>query len=194
MWRVMPADMPRLSAGPAVLRGFEDRDAEFVRSVADDPLIPLITTVPTSGALSDAIDFINRQRDRLVTGVGYSFAIADADSDEAVGQIGLWLREIAEGRATTGYWIASPFRRRGYLRAALQELTNWALSLREVQRLQLHVEPWNEGSWRAAEACGYEREGLLRSWQAVGDERKDMYVYSVLPGQDEPPASAHLGY
>lgn len=177
---VLPPDMPRLSAGPVVLRGFEDRDAGLVRSVADDPLIPLITTVPTSGAPRDAIAFIERQRDRLVTGVGYSFAIADADTDEAVGQIGLWLPEIAEGRATTGYWIGSPFRRRGYLRAALHALTTWALSLEEVKRLQLYVEPWNEGSWRAAEACGYQREGLLRSWQLVGDERKDMYVYSAL--------------
>lgn len=119
--------------------------------------------------------------DRLTTGVGYSFAIADAETDQAVGQIGLWLREIAEGRATTGYWIGSPFRRRGYLRAALRALTTWALSLEEVKRLQLHVEPWNEGSWRAAEACGYQRERLLRSWQLVGAERKDMYVYSALP-------------
>lgn len=166
-----------------VLRGFEERDCGLLRSVAGDPLIPLITTVPTSGALSDAIAFIDRQRDRLTSGVGYSFAITDADTDNAVGQIGLWLREIAQGRATTGYWIASPFRRRGYLRAALRAITNWALSLDEVERLQLHVEPWNEASWRAAEACGYQREGLLRSWQPVGGERKDMYVYSALSGE-----------
>jgi RimJ/RimL family protein N-acetyltransferase len=48
-------------------------------------------------------------------------------------------------------------------------------------RLELYVEPWNEGSWRAAEAIGYKREGLLRAWQMVGDARKDMYMYSVLP-------------
>lgn len=47
--------------------------------------------------------------------------------------------------------------------------------------MELYVEPWNEGSWRAAERIGYAREGLLRSWQRVGDERRDMYMYSLLP-------------
>ena len=51
----------------------------------------------------------------------------------------------------------------------------------EIKRLELYVEPWNEGSWRAAEACGFLREGLLRSWEQVGDERKDMYMYSYIP-------------
>ena len=60
-------------------------------------------------------------------------------------------------------------------------MSDWALSLDEVQRLELYVEPWNEGSWRAAERCGFQREGLLRSWQLVGDERNDMYMYSRLP-------------
>lgn len=65
--------------------------------------------------------------------------------------------------------------------SALKGLSDWALTLDEVQRLELYVEPWNEGSWRAAEACGFLREGLLRSWQRVGSERKDMFMYSRLP-------------
>jgi len=75
-------------------------------------------------------------------------------------------------------------RRRGYARVALQALTTWALTHPEVQRLQLFVEPWNQGSWRAAEACGYQREGLLRGWERVGDNRKDMYAYSVVAGSN----------
>ena len=101
----------------------------------------------------------------------------------AVGQIGLWTSEIGAGRASTGYWIAPQDRRRGYATAALQALTTWAVGHEEVQRLQLFIEPWNEGSWKAAHACGYQRKGLLRRWERVGDELKDMYVYSLIPGQ-----------
>lgn len=145
-----------------------------------DPLIPLITTVPTSGSRLDALAFIARQHNRLATGAGYSFAIESIEQNSAVGSIGLWLRDIDEGRASIGYWVAPRFRRRGYVVAALQALTTWALSLDEVGRVHLYVEPWNEGSWRAAQRCGYEREGLLRSWQVVGDERRDMVIYSAL--------------
>jgi [ribosomal protein S5]-alanine N-acetyltransferase len=175
--------MPRLEHGTAVLRPFEARDAPLIASASKDPLIPLITTVPTGGTDEEVMAYLERQHQRLRTGTGYSFAIADADSDEAVGQIGLWTRDIDAGRASTGYWIGPAFRRRGYLTAALQALTDWALTLGEVRRLQLFVEPWNEGSWRAAEACGYRREGLLRSWERVGEESRDMYVYSLVPHQ-----------
>ncbi len=178
----MPLDaLPELRGGAVVLRAFQDHDAALIESVADDDLIPLITTVPTSGTHADALAFIQRQHDRLATGTGYSFGITDAASGEAVGQIGLWLRNIGEGRASTGYWIAPQFRRRGYVTCALHALAEWALALDEVERLELYVEPWNEGSWRAAERCGFAREGLLRSWQKVGSERRDMYMYSLLP-------------
>ena len=175
---MLPDHLPRIERPPVCLRAFDPRDATLVASVAGDPLIPLITTVPTSGAPADVQAYLERQHDRLRTGHGFSFAIADAVTDDAVGQIGLWTSEIAAGRATTGYWVGAAHRGRGYAGAALAALTDWAFSLPEVERLQLHVEPWNEGSRRVAERCGYQREGLLRSWQRVGAERRDMYVYS----------------
>ncbi|MDQ0075873.1 RimJ/RimL family protein N-acetyltransferase [Arthrobacter oryzae] len=59
-------------------------------------------------------------------------------------------------------------------------MSSWALRQPGIHRLELYVEPWNEGSWRTADRNGYAREGLLRSWQDVGGERKDMYMYSRL--------------
>lgn len=172
--------MPRLVRAPVVLRAFEERDVTAVAAASHDPLIPLVTTVPRSPDPAALHAYVARQHGRLATGAGYSFAITDASTDEAVGQIGLWTAEIGAGRATTGYWIAPGHRRRGYARAALTAVTAWAFTIEEVERVQLHVEPSNEASWRTAEACGYQREGLLRSWQRVGDERKDMYVYGVV--------------
>lgn len=100
---MLPAEMPRLSDGRVELREFDLQDVPLVQSVATDDLIPLITTVPTSGTREDAASFIARQRSRLADGLGYSFAIADIDSNQAVGQIGLWLRNIDVGRASIGY-------------------------------------------------------------------------------------------
>lgn len=176
-----PRTMPRLSGDGVLLRAFTADDVQLVQSVHDDPLVPLITTVPTSGTARDALDFIARQHLRLARGTGYSFAIADPASGEAMGQIGLWLKDLDSGRASTGYWVAPRFRGRGVATAALHTLSDWALGLPGVERLELYVEPWNEGSWRAAEAAGFQREGLLRSWQRIGDERRDLWMYSRLP-------------
>jgi RimJ/RimL family protein N-acetyltransferase len=57
-----------------------------------------------------------------------------------------------------------------------------------IARLELYVEPWNTASIRTAESAGFQREGLLRSWQEVGGIRKDMYMYSRLATDPVPPA------
>ena len=177
---VLPATVPVLQSAPVRLRPWRDEDASLVVSVALDPLIPLVTTVPASGSAQDVAAYVARQQRRLADGVGFSFVIADLASDEPVGSIGLWTRDLDAGRASTGYWVGPAFRRQGYAGAALRTLTTWALTIPEVERLELYVEPGNVGSCRAAESAGYEREGLLRSWQRVGDTRRDMYVYSVV--------------
>ncbi|HJP75033.1 MAG TPA: GNAT family protein [Pseudonocardiaceae bacterium] len=172
--------MPRLAADGFVLRAFEFGDVPLIQEASADPFIPLVTTVPTNASRSDARAFIERQHSRSATGAGYSFAIAEPDSGRAVGQIGLWLDNIGHGRASIGYWIVASRRRRGIAAAALRAITAWGLALPEVARLELYVEPWNTGSWRTAELVGYQREGLLRGWQEVDGQRRDMFMYAML--------------
>lgn len=171
--------LPRIASGALTLRAFEDRDVPAVIAASTDPLIPQITTVPSACDLAGALAFVGRQRERAAAGTGYSLAVALADDDRAVGQIGLW--PGPDGRASVGYWVEPGSRGRGVATAALRLLSTWGLRLPGIERLELYVEPWNEGSWRAAERAGYHREGLLRRWQAVGDERRDMLMYSLLP-------------
>jgi RimJ/RimL family protein N-acetyltransferase len=171
-------ELPRLSRPPVVLRAFTAADAPLVVEASTDARIPLITTVPTAPDATAVRAFIDRQGQRTTTGDGYSFAIADAATDAGLGQIGLW--PLTNGRASIGYWVAPSARRRGVATLALGLISEWGLGIPGLARLELYVEPWNEGSWRAAEKAGYRREGLLRSWQHVGDERRDMYMYSVL--------------
>lgn len=170
--------VPRLIRPPVVLRPFASHDVDAVMEAAGDPLIPLITSVPESAELEACHAFIARQHGRAASGEGYSFAIADAESDIALGQIGLWLRDAATGRASLGYWVRPSSRGRGIAQHALAVVTNWGLRLPGIHRLELFVEPSNVSSWRTAERAGFEREGLLRSWMAIGGRRRDMYVYS----------------
>lgn len=80
-----------------------------------------------------------------------------------------------------GYWTAPEFRRAGVVTKALSLISAWGVEHPGIHRLQLYVEPWNEGSGRAAERVGFVREGLMRRWKAVGDEPRDMFMYSLLP-------------
>jgi RimJ/RimL family protein N-acetyltransferase len=174
--------LPVLDAGPFLLRRFERGDVPLVVEAGADPLIPLISSVPAGGAGDEALAFVERQRRRLQDGYGYSFVIAEAATDRGVGSIGLWIRDLDLGRASVGYWVVGSARGRGAAGRALAALSGWALGHLGIPRLELYVEPWNTASVRTAEGAGYTFEGLARSWQEVGGERRDMSVYSLLPG------------
>jgi len=133
--------VPVLAAGPFRLRPFVLADLDLVREAAQDPYIPLITTVPAPFTDTEGRRFIERQWDRARRRSGYSFAITDAATGRAVGNIGLSLQDIAAGRASVGYWVAPSARERGAAGHALRTLTFWAVGVLGIPRLELYVEP-----------------------------------------------------
>ncbi|WP_336208564.1 GNAT family N-acetyltransferase [Nonomuraea sp. LPB2021202275-12-8] len=174
-----PLVVPELPAGERfTLRPWRLDDVALVREASEDAYIPLITSLPANYTDEEGAAFIRRQWSRATSGVGYSFAIADAGAGRAVGQIGLWLGP--HGRASVGCWVVTSARGQGAAGAALRAVSSWGLQELRIPRLELHVEPWNAPSRRTVERAGFVREGLLRSWQDVGGERRDMYVYSKL--------------
>lgn len=182
--------VPTLEAGPFRLRSFAMSDLGLIREASADPLIPLITTVPAVFTEDEGRHFIERQWSRAETGTGYSFAIAEAGSGCAVGQIGLWLRDIGDGRASVGYWVGASARGRKTAAHAIRSLVGWGHQELKIPRIELWVEPWNIASIRTAERGGFQREGLMRSWQEVGGVRKDMYMYARLAADPFPEGAA----
>lgn len=177
----LPEAVPQLCAGESyLLRAWHLDDVDLVREAAEDDYIPLVTTVPVPYSESEGVSFVHRQWRRTTDGKGYPFVIAHADSGTPVGTIGLWLHDIVKGRASLGYWVLESARGKGAAAAALRAVTDWALGDLRIPRVELFIEPWNTASVRTAERAGYQREGLLRSWQHIGDSRRDMLVYSRL--------------
>jgi ribosomal-protein-alanine N-acetyltransferase len=174
-----PLELPTLQGERLVLREWRDSDVGTVQEASGDPQIPLITSVPATDDEAEALAFITRQHDRLKTGAGYVFAIADS-ADRAIGHIGMFFVAGAAARASIGYWVVPSERRKGYAAEALRVLTAWAVNRAGLDRLELYVEPWNEGSWRAAESASYESEGLLRAWERIDGKPGDMFMYAQL--------------
>jgi len=148
--------------------------------LATDPYMPLIGTIPDNADDTQAADWIQRQLQRHHEGAGYSFAIADSTDGRGVGAIGLWLTQLRYGRATAGYSVAPRDRGQGYAADALTALTDFAWTLPDLHRVELHVETWNTASIRTAERAGYAREGLMRSHQEIGGHRRDMLLYAAI--------------
>lgn len=167
--------------GSILLRTFSDDDTQLAIELGQDAYVPLIGSLPPHPTVEQAREWIQRQRGRFAAEAsGLSFAIADAESDVAVGAIGLWLQNLGAGRATAGYAVAPAHRGRGVATSALQALTTFAWTIPELHRVELYVEPWNSSSVHVAETSGYQREGLLHSHQDIGGTRRDMLLYAAL--------------
>ena len=163
-----PSPLP--SYGPVVLRPFRDSDLDLVAELSTDPYLPQIGTVPAVFDEREGLAYMARQHQRLRDGTGYSFAIADVTDDHGLGFAGLWPQKTGD-RATLGYAVAPSARRRGVATAALTALTAFAWTLPHLSRLELHIEPWNTGSCRVAERCGYHREGMPEPTEIGGEPR-----------------------
>jgi ribosomal-protein-alanine N-acetyltransferase len=61
----------------------------------------------------------------------------------------------------------------------LKALTTLAWTIAALHRIELYIEPWNNSSIHVAEAAGYQREGLLRSYLEIGGTRQDMLLYAT---------------
>src|SRR5271170_448483 len=134
-----PTDLPpwpteAVAYGPVVLREFSYRDVSMLREMSTDAYVPLIGSLPANASEREAQDYVDRQRGRLAEGAGFSFAIAEADTDRAVGGIGLWLAAVPYGRAMAGYSVAPSARGRGLAAAALIAVTEFAWTIPALHR------------------------------------------------------------
>ena len=79
--------------------------------------------------------------------------------------------------------LGAEARRKGIASDVLTLLTDWGFG-RGLHRLELRVSADDPALHRAAVACGYVREGLLRSVHLSGWRRSDLVVYSRLSSDD----------
>jgi ribosomal-protein-alanine N-acetyltransferase len=153
-----------------------------VAAACQDPEILRFTFMKDGLTEAEAVEWIRRGNARWAGGHPL-FAIVDADDDRLLGQgLNVNARHIsAEGH----YWVTASARLRGVASRALGLIADWGFS-KGIQRLFLVIHPENVGSNRLAEGMGFTREGVLRSYEPVKDQRPDLVSWSLLPDDPRP--------
>lgn len=169
--------------GHVTLRRFCSDDADMAMELSSDPYISAIGTLPPHATASQAELWVERQQNRHSDGAGFSFAVVDDVDGRCAGFVGLWVRELNGGRSKVGYGIAPSFRGRRLATDAVRAITDFGWTIPELHRTELYIEPWNTASIKTAEQAGYLREGLLRSYQEICGERRDMLLYASVHSQ-----------
>jgi RimJ/RimL family protein N-acetyltransferase len=78
------------------------------------------------------------------------------------------------------YWVVPSERGRGVASQGLGLVTDWGFS-KGIERLFLLIHPENRASNRLVAKMGFVREGILRAYEPVKDQRPDLVSWSLLP-------------
>jgi RimJ/RimL family protein N-acetyltransferase len=169
---------PPLQDEVVVLRAWEEADIPAIVAACQDPETARWTTIPVPYGVDDARAWLTRCETAWAEGAA-PFGVVDRDSGEVAAAITLWVHgKVGE----LGYWAAPAYRGRGYVPRAVNLICEWGFGELELPRLQLTTFPGNSSSERVAEKCGFSREGVLRSWLEQRGERRDVTMWSRLPG------------
>ncbi|MGB3456785.1 MAG: GNAT family protein [Litorimonas sp.] len=113
----------------------------------------------------------------------YPFHIVRSDTGALVGAANLTHVERAAAQsAKLGYWVAQSQAGRGYARAAVRALTDFAFDTLSLHRVEAAVQPDNAASVRVLEAAGYTHEGTARGLLKINGAWADHAVYARLRG------------
>jgi RimJ/RimL family protein N-acetyltransferase len=179
----LPIEFPVEGIGDGVirLRLMAESDVPAVVAAVQDPEIPRFTTVPSPYADEDGRQWQRMASAGVAAGTDLPTLIVDAEDGRLLGAVGVHNLDPETGRCAAGYWVAAAERGRGVARRALALLCHYAFDELQAQRIELWIEPANAPSLRVAEAVGFHREGLLRSFMPIQETRRDMLMYSLLP-------------
>jgi len=180
--RELPFPEPPLTDALIRLRTWRDADIAPAHAAArDDAQIMRYTRIAADRTEQELRDAVTRHESARRAGTELALAIADFATDEFLGAISLHV-EQAERRGEIGYWMAPWARGRGAATRAVALLGRWGARELGLLRVALHVDHDNAASQRVAERAGFTREGTLRSYEERKGLRRDVVVFSLVPG------------
>jgi RimJ/RimL family protein N-acetyltransferase len=171
---------PPLQDEQIELRVWRLADVPAVTAACQDPEVSRWTTVPSPYTEADARAWLE-QASGTWNDTTAPFAIVERQSRELAGAITLWVHGTSIGEL--GYWATASFRGRGYVPRAVRLLSRWGFDELALGRMQLGTLPGNTSSERVAQKCGFQREGVLRSWLDQRGARRDVTMWSLLPDE-----------
>ena len=172
-----------LTDGTVRLRLMTDADVDAVVDACSDPDIARFTTIPSPYEIRHAREWLTQSRGGLESGTDLHTLIVDEVSGEVLGSVGISGLDPATGRCAAGYWVRAAARGGGVASRGLRLLAPFAFERLGVRRIEAWIDPSNAASLRVAEQVGFSREGLLRSFMPINGVRRDMLMYSLLPGE-----------
>lgn len=175
------AATPTIHTGRLLLRPFERADARTVTELASALEIADTTiSIPHPYSLEVAVAWIAGQRRSRQRDQSFHFAVAERSSAQLVGCVELRSIDREHAQAELGFWVGTPFWRRGYASEAGSAVVRFGFESLGLNRIYAFHMARNPASGKVLEKLGMQREGILRQRVRKWGHFEDVMVYAVL--------------
>lgn len=165
-----------------MIRAPRVRDAAEIHAAAVeslDTLRPWMRWAQHEPNLDEGRKYLRKTRRHFLTGKPFAYNMFLKGTDRFVGMCGIARMDPGVPRVELWYWIRKSFAGQGYMMEALNAVTGLVVDHLGARRVELHIDDRNERSRRVAERCGFELEGILRSYTRAEDgSLEDTRIYA----------------
>jgi RimJ/RimL family protein N-acetyltransferase len=160
------------------LRQPTEADVETVFGYASDPLVTRLMDWPRLTSQEQVTAYFVKCFEAWVSGSEYSWILAEAGTDVAIGGIACRVRDTD---ADFGYVLSRRHWGFGFATEAASAIVAWTFSLPTVRRMWATCDIENMRSARVLEKAGLAREGLVPGGiirPNLSPEPRDAYIYA----------------
>lgn len=174
-------DYPTLETERLKLRLFNANDVEDLYEMCSDELVTKYLSFDTYKSMEDSysrLAFLKSEYDELL--VPPVWAIEYKATGKMIGSINFLHVKEKHSSAEIGYLLNRGYWNKGIMTEVLKEILKFGFEKMGLNRIVIHCDARNIGSYRVMEKNGLTYEGTLRQERFNKGEYVDLKVYSML--------------
>jgi RimJ/RimL family protein N-acetyltransferase len=150
-----PPERIELAAVGAVLRRHHPDDLDALHTAIEESRDHLRPFMPWADQTrADTAAFLGETAEQWDRRTGFGYLIIDAADGDVLGGCGIH-RRVGPGAVDIGYWLRSTATGRGLVTASAAALTDAALALADVARVEIHCDEANTRSAAVPRRLGF---------------------------------------
>ncbi|MEP3390464.1 MAG: GNAT family N-acetyltransferase [Reichenbachiella sp.] len=161
----MKNNVTQIETPHLILRIFQPRDAELLKSRLDDNLEIMMPWIPWA---KNEPETVEEKRDRIRSWIGdfysnreYSYGVFEKATGDFVGSSNLFGRR-GKGTTEIGYWIDHLKAGKGYATEVSYALTKLSFEQMNIEKVLLYIDTRNKASQRIPEKLNFTHEYTYR--------------------------------